>query len=90
MDVDGEGLSGILSEQGGAWFYKRNESALPVIDPAGNETTVARFAPLERVAAMPSLANSGGGQQFLDLAGNGQLDVVEFDGPAPVFRAHPG
>ena len=25
-DLDGEGLSGILTEQGGAWFYKRNQS----------------------------------------------------------------
>ncbi|MEO8157223.1 MAG: toxin TcdB middle/N-terminal domain-containing protein [Betaproteobacteria bacterium] len=85
VDLDGEGLSGILTEQGGAWFYKRNESALPEVDQAGNESTVARFAPLERVASIPSFSGLGGGQQFLDLAGNGQLDVVEFDGPAPGF-----
>ncbi|HMG20953.1 MAG TPA: SpvB/TcaC N-terminal domain-containing protein, partial [Kofleriaceae bacterium] len=24
VDLDGEGLSGVLTEQGGAWFYKRN------------------------------------------------------------------
>ena len=34
---------------------------------------------------MPSPANLSGGQQLLDLAGDGQLDVVEFDGPAPGF-----
>ncbi len=84
-DLDGEGLSGILTEQGGAWFYKRNQSALPVIDQAGKETTVARFAPLESVGTMPSSANLSGGQQLMDLAGDGQLDVVEFDGPAPGF-----
>lgn len=84
-DLDGEGLSGILTEQGGAWFYKRNQSAVPVRDTAGKEITLARFAPLERVTTMPSLANLGGGQQLLDLAGDGQLDVVEFDGPAPGF-----
>jgi len=84
-DLDGEGLSGILTEQGGAWFYKRNQSAVPVKDAAGKETTVARFAPLECVATMPSSANLNGGQQLLDLAGDGQLDVVDFDGPAPGF-----
>jgi len=85
VDLDGEGLSGILTEQGGAWFYKRNQSAVPVKNSAGKEITVAKFAPLERVATMPSTANLSGGQQLLDLAGNGQLDVVEFDGPAPGF-----
>ena len=84
-DLDGEGLSGILTEQGGAWFYKRNQSAVSVKDPAGKETTVARFAPLERVATMPSSANLSGGQQLMDLAGNGQLDVVDFEGPTPGF-----
>ena len=84
-DLDGEGLSGILTEQGGAWFYKRNQSAVPVKDPAGKETTVARFAPLELVATMPSSANLSGGQQLMDLAGNGQLDVVDFEGPTPGF-----
>ena len=84
-DLDGEGLSGILTEQGGAWFYKRNQSAVPVKDPTGKETTVARFTPLERVATMPSSANLSGGQQLLDLACDGQLDVVDFDGPTPGF-----
>src|SRR5207244_2201721 len=27
VDLDGEGLSGILTEQGGSWFYKANLSA---------------------------------------------------------------
>lgn len=85
VDLDGEGLSGLLTEQGEAWFYKRNQSAVPVKDAAGIMTTLARFAPLERVATIPSSANLAGGQQLLDLAGDGQLDVVEFDGPAPGF-----
>jgi RHS repeat-associated protein len=85
VDLDGEGLSGILTEQGGAWFYKRNESALPLTDSTGNVSTVARFAPQEFVATMPSTANLSAGQQLLDLAGDGQLDVVEFDGATPGF-----
>ncbi|MCA9898477.1 MAG: hypothetical protein KC423_01435 [Anaerolineales bacterium] len=73
VDLDGEGLSGILTEQGNAWFYKPNR---------GN----GRFGPLQTVARKPSLAALGQGQQqFLDLAGDGQLDLVAFDSPTPGF-----
>lgn len=85
VDLDGEGISGILTEQGDAWYYKRNLSPLPVIT-AGKEEVVAHFGPLELVSQIPSLAAlSGGGQQLLDLAGDGQLDLVAFGGPTPGF-----
>ncbi len=41
-DLHGEGIPGILTEQAGAWFYKRNLSPI-------SERPV-EFAPLERVA----------------------------------------
>ncbi len=85
VDVDGEGLSGILTEQGGAWFYKRNLSTLPVAAPDGTLQTTARFAPIERVQTLPSPARVSGGQQFLDLAGDGLLDAVSFDARVPGF-----
>jgi hypothetical protein len=85
VDLDGEGLSGLLTEQGGAWFYKRNLSALPLAGSNGKPEFAARFAPAEHLATMPSPANLTAGQQLLDLAGNGQLDVVEFDGPVAGF-----
>jgi RHS repeat-associated protein len=71
VDLDGEGLSGILTEQAGTWFYKPNWGG-------------GRFGPLERVATQPSLAALGQ-QQLLDLAGNGQLDLVLLDKPTPGF-----
>jgi RHS repeat-associated protein len=73
VDLDGEGVSGILTEQTDAWFYKPN---------LGD----GRFGRLETVAAKPSLAGlSSGRQQLLDLAGDGQLDLVTLAGPTPGF-----
>ena len=41
---------------------------------------------MELVSSQPSLANRGPGrQQFMDLAGDGQLDLVNFQGPTPGF-----
>ena len=45
------------------------------------------FAPLERVAAKPNLALAGGAQ-FMDLAGDGQPDLVVLDGPVAGFYEH--
>jgi RHS repeat-associated protein len=86
VDLDGEGLSGILTEQAEAWFYKPNLSPINVHHEDGRETITARFGPVERVAQKPSLAAiSRGRQQLLDLAGDGQLDLVELRGPTPGF-----
>ena len=78
VDIDGEGLSGILTEQAGAWFYKPNQGG-------------GKFGPLQVLTEKPSLANlSGGRQQLMDLAGDGQLDLVELSGPVSGFyeRTH--
>ncbi|OQY99744.1 MAG: toxin [Candidatus Brocadia sp. UTAMX2] len=86
VDLDGEGLSGILTEQAEGWFYKRNLSPINLVRDNGNEHTEANFAPVELVARKPSLAAiSSGQQQFLDLAGDGQLDLVALNGPTPGF-----
>lgn len=89
VDLDGEGISGVLTEQAGAWFYKRNLSPLPVRDN-GAERLGARFAPVEIVASKPALSLAGGQTQFLDLAGDGQLDLVQMEGPVRGFyeRTH--
>lgn len=83
VDLDGEGLSGILTEQAEGWFYKRNLS--PISVPPGNGRIQARFAPLELVASKPALNLNGGRAQFLDLAGDGQLELATFRGPTPGF-----
>jgi RHS repeat-associated protein len=76
-DLDGEGLSGILTAEGGAFRYKPNLGS-------------GRFGPLATVASQPSLAElGGGGTQLLDLAGDGELDLVVLDGRSPGFYERP-
>ncbi len=86
-DLHGEGIPGILTEQAGAWFYKRNLSPIPDKMPEGRELVKAKFAPLETVALKPNVALSGGAE-FIDLAGDGQPDVVVIEGPAPGLYEH--
>jgi RHS repeat-associated protein len=87
IDLHGEGIPGILTEQAGAWFYKRNISPLPGRDH-GTEHLAARFAPVELVATRPTVSLAGGQAQFMDLAGDGQPDLVVLDGPMPGFYEH--
>ncbi|HEV8325327.1 MAG TPA: SpvB/TcaC N-terminal domain-containing protein, partial [Myxococcota bacterium] len=88
VDLDGEGLSGLLSDHGGAWGYKRNLAPVtPAVLADGQPATRACFGPLETLAALPSRSQlgGGGGLQLLDLSGDGQLDLVSFDPPTPGF-----
>lgn len=66
VDLNGEGISGVLSEQSDTWFYKPNLGE-------------GQFGPAEQVSPYPSQAAlNHGRQQLLDLAGDGNLDLVEF------------
>lgn len=85
VDLDGEGISGILAEQGGEWFYKRNLSPINLVPDGGKGHIEAQFAPVELVARKPTIG-LGNGTQFLDLAGDGQLDVVTLRGAVPGFH----
>lgn len=79
IDLHGEGTPGILTEQAGAWFYKRN------LSPASE--SLVEFAVMERVASKPNLSLAGGAQ-FMDLAGDGQPDLVVMDGNMPGLYEH--
>jgi hypothetical protein len=81
-DLNGEGIPGILTKQAGAWLYKRNLSPIN-----GVAHIKAKFAPMELVATRPNLALDGGAQ-FMDLAGDGQPDLVVLDGPVSDFYEH--
>ncbi len=76
IDLNGEGLAGVLTEQSNAWFYKPNLGG-------------GRLGPLQRVASRPSLSNLGGSpQQLLDLAGDGHLDLVQLASEPAGFFEH--
>lgn len=74
IDLDGEGLSGVLAEQAGAWYYKPN---------LGD----GHFGPMRSIVPLPATAIAAGSRhQFMDLAGDGEIDVVDFGGPTPGFH----
>ncbi|MDH6245483.1 SpvB/TcaC N-terminal domain-containing protein [Mycobacterium sp. OTB74] len=80
VDLYGEGLSGVLTEQAGGWFYKPNLS--PLDDDATGTAGTARLGPLQTVGAKPA-PTLAAGAQFMDLSGDGQPHLVQFDGPTP-------
>lgn len=80
LDLDGEGLNGVLADHGGGWFYKRNVSTANFISKEGISSIEARFSPIEQVRSVPSLVGRPGQRyQLMDLAGDGRLDMVQFE-----------
>ncbi len=71
LDLNSEGIPGILSEQGDAWWYKPNLGQ-------------GQFGPQVLVATRPAMGLEGR-THFLDLAGDGTLDLVQFHRPSAGF-----
>lgn len=69
VDLFEEGAPGILVDEAGAWFFKRN----------GGE---GRLEPLELVAAKPNWANLGGRAELAQLEADGRLYAVTRADPA--------
>ena len=82
IDLFGEGIPGILTESAGAWYYKRNLSPISERD--------VEFAPAERVAIQPNFSLADGQARWMDLAGDGQADLVVMDAPLSGFHEHDG
>jgi RHS repeat-associated protein len=83
VDLDGEGLSGILAEQGDSWYYKRNTSANNLRNFGANgsngedsKKAEARFEPLEAISLRPNVSLAAGAR-FGDVQGDGKLDVIQ-------------
>lgn len=72
IDIDSEGLPGVLSEQAGGWFYRRNLSANNLV----NSAPAPRFGPIELMKSRPAPSLHSAGTQLTDLAGTGSVDLV--------------
>jgi RHS repeat-associated protein len=84
LDLDGEGLQSVLTEEEDGWYYKRNSSPLSFTVSNGKPAASAQFDALTEVATLPSFAETTALQhQFLDLGGDGQLDCVVLEGLVP-------
>ncbi|KAF5679376.1 RHS repeat-associated core domain-containing protein [Fusarium heterosporum] len=86
LDLHGEGLSGVFSAQGDAWFYKRNLSSLGSSSSSqdGVLDWTATLGAMEVVHQLPNVtANER--PRFVDLAGDGSLDFADMTGPVKGF-----
>lgn len=73
VDLDGEGISGVLVANERGWYYKANLGAGELAPPA-----------LLRSLPVPTSLASGV-QVLTDLAGEGKLDLVQYGPPAPGY-----
>jgi RHS repeat-associated protein len=76
-DLDGESIAGVVTAQAGAWYYKPNQGE-------------GRLGAVQRLSDQPSLPLGVGHGQLLDLAGDGQLDLVDLAGVVPGFFERTG
>ena len=87
LDLDGEGLSGILYPAPDAWYYKRNLSAANIAEQADKtELVTPKFGPLRAIVRAPSHGGTVH-RQFLTLDGDGMVDVAAFSGGEPGYYA---
>ncbi|WP_229924823.1 SpvB/TcaC N-terminal domain-containing protein [Streptomyces sulfonofaciens] len=70
VDLDGEGIAGVLAEQGGAWYYRRN---------LGD----GRLAAPRAVDPLPGGAV---GRTLLDLDGDGRPAIADLGGAHPGYH----
>src|SRR5204862_8086218 len=68
VDLDGEGLPGILVPTDRAWYYRANLGA-------------GRLAQPELERALPVPSELGAEARLVDLGGDGNLDLVRFAPP---------
>src|SRR5580704_8018769 len=69
VDLDGEGISGVLTQQGEGLYYKQNMGG-------------GKLAPARVLLRQPSLAQLGSsGQQITDLDGDGRKELAIFTPP---------
>ncbi|MFE9328206.1 SpvB/TcaC N-terminal domain-containing protein [Nocardia sp. NPDC052278] len=86
LDLEGDGIPGVLSRHEGGWSYKPNLSPVPQRQPDGTLVTLARLGAPATVANLPATGLATDQGQLLDLAGDGRPDFVVWEGPTPGFH----
>jgi hypothetical protein len=77
IDLDGEGLSGILTEQASGWFYKHNLSPNNQITVDHTEReTIAKFGAIKQVCSKPAASLNRSASFFADVVGDGLMDLM--------------
>lgn len=82
VDLNGEGMPGVLWEQGNTWYYRANHSLSAPKPGQRSELAlpehVVEFASPVRLRAVPSgLASNPGSHLIADVDGDGRLDLVK-------------
>ena len=95
LDLDGEGVAGILTWQPGCLYYKRNLSPLTTAVPNGAEQIdvaqlSATFGDSEMIVSQPSQCLGLVKPQFIDLAGDGRQNMVRLDSPVRGYYERTG
>jgi RHS repeat-associated protein len=84
IDLDGEGLPGVLTREAEGWYYMRNRSAnnegsasTPSIHMESN--VIPKFDAAELIRRYPAIGGNHEGVFFSDVQGDGFLDLVKTD-----------
>jgi RHS repeat-associated protein len=73
LDLDGESISGVLAEEGGAWFYKPNLGE-------------GRLGAMATVPVRPTLASATRrSQHLMDVNGDGFVDLLDLSPQSPGY-----
>ncbi len=78
LDLNGEGLSGVLTEQGGAWHYKANLGE-------GRLGAVATIPLRPTLAGTPSRT-----RHLMDVDGDGLVDLLDLSPVSPGYHGRDG
>ncbi|KAL2802677.1 hypothetical protein BJX63DRAFT_437639 [Aspergillus granulosus] len=84
LDLDGEGMPGVLTREAEGWFYSRNQSANTTAPKFPSSTgtelnTIPKFKAAELVRRHPAFGDNHEGVFFSDVQGDGMLDLVKTD-----------
>ncbi len=86
VDLDGDGVAGVLATHDGAWYYVPNLS--PLAAAGHDDGDAVRFGPVRQLSSRPAAA--AGAVRWLDVAGDGQSDLVQFGGPVAGYHERAG